>query len=145
MWVTIAPELKNKVKETKPANLDLRTEQLLGLPPLKNYYHFFFEFWVRPQDLYRPCPDNEITDNACQLAFPSGVAPEFRVWIDSQRISRFFGGDPTKRYPWTELGYTYDWSPSNPSHHGCSEFVIKRWATIYQRHFYTTSEYIYGK
>jgi len=145
MWVTIAPELKNKVKGTKPANLDLRLEQLLGLPPVKKYYNLFFEFWVRPQDLYRPCPDNEITDNACQLAFPANVAPEYRAWADSQRISRFFGGEPTQRYPWTELGYTYDWSPLNPSHHGCSEFVIKRWATIYQRYFYTTSEYIYGK
>lgn len=145
MWVTIAPELKRKMKGTKPEKLDLRLEQMLGLPPVENYYKLFFEFWVRPQDLYRPCPDNDITDNACQLAFPAGVTPEYRSWVDSQRISRFFGGDLSSRYPWTQLGYTYDWNPKNTAHHGCSEFVIKRSCTIYQRHFYSTSEYIYGK
>ncbi len=144
MWVTTAPELKQKVRTTKPTELELRLEQLLGLPPVENYYKYFFEFWVRPQDLYRPCADNEITDNACQIAFPPNVTPEFVSWVDSQRISRFFGGDPKTRYPWTELGYTYDWSPANTTHRGCSEFVIKKFATIYQRHFYSTSEYIYG-
>ena len=144
MWVTVAPELKTKVKGVKPADIDLRLEQLLGLPPVENYYKYIFEFWVRPQDLYRPCADNEITDNACQINFPPTVSPEYVAWVDSQRISRFFGGTLKNRYPWTELGYTYDWSPSNPTHHGCSEFVIKKFANIYQRHFYSTQEYFFG-
>lgn len=28
------------------------------------------------------------------------------------------------KYPWMELGYTYDWNTENPTHVGMSEFVI---------------------
>ncbi len=145
LWITVAPELKNKVKGTAKKDIDLRLEQMLGLPPDSGYYVSFFEFWVRPEDMYRPCPDNEISDKSCKLAFPANVSPEYVTWMNAQRISRFFGGDPKARYPWTELGYTYDWNPSNEKHFGCSEFVIKQNSTIYQRHFYSTLEYIYGK
>ncbi len=145
MWVTVAPELRERMSGVPRKKLDLRLEQLLGLPPVPNYYKLFFEFWVRPQDLYRPCADNEIADNACELDFPAGVTPAHRAWIDSQRISRFFAPKTEDRFPWTQLGYTYDWNKKNKSHHGCSEFVVKRWATIYQRHFYSTEEYVYGK
>jgi hypothetical protein len=27
-------------------------------------------------------------------------------------------------YPWTALGYTYDWGNPTPPHYGVSEFVI---------------------
>ena len=145
MWVTVAPELKERMKDVPRKKLNLRLEQLLGLPPAPNYYKLFFEFWVRPQDLYRPCADNDITDNACELDFPAGITPAHRAWIDSQRISRFFAPKVEDRFPWTQLGYTYDWNRKNKSHHGCSEFVVKRWATIYQRRFYSTEEYVYDK
>lgn len=37
----------------------MRLKQLLGLPPTATN-SYFVKFWVRPNDLFRPCPDKEI-------------------------------------------------------------------------------------
>lgn len=43
-------------------------------------------------------------------------------------------------YPWTRLGYTYDWG--NPrADMGLSEFVIKKGAEIAINSVYTTEDY----
>jgi hypothetical protein len=144
IWVTTAPELKNKVRSIDSNHVSTRIKQLLGVPPYATYTTFV-AFWVRPQDLYRPCPDSETSDNSCVVGIPKGTSPQYVAWIDSQRISRFFGTDTAWRFPWTELGYTYDWYPENRTHQGCSEFVIRRYSKVYFIHKYTTNQYIYGK
>ncbi len=144
IWVTTAPELKNKVRKVDSNQVSTRIKQLLGVPPYAGYTTFV-TMWVRPQDIYRPCPDSETNDKSCVVGFPKGTSPEYVAWIDSQRISRFFGADTAWRFPWTELGYTYDWYPKNRTHQGCSEFVIRRFSKVYFIHKYTTNQYIYGK
>lgn len=144
IWVTMAPEVKSKVRRIDSNHVSTRIKQLLGLPPYAGY-STFVTMWVRPQDIYRPCPDSETNDKSCMVSFPNGTSPEYKDWINSQRISRFFGSDTAWRFPWTELGYTYDWYPQNTTHQGCSEFVIRRNAKVYFIHKYTTNEYIYGK
>jgi len=48
--------------------------------------------------------------------------------------------NPAKGYPWTRLGYTYDWG--NPdSEVGLSEFVITAGATIKIENVYETAAY----
>jgi len=49
-----------------------------------------------------------------------------------------------KKYPWTRLGYTYDWG--NPCHEvGLSEFVIKKDAEVIVEDIETVEEYFgYG-
>ena len=44
----------------------MRLEKLLGLPPNSGKTKFV-EIWVRPQDLFRPSPDPEITDCVAEL------------------------------------------------------------------------------
>ncbi len=144
VWITAAPELKNKVKGIDSNHINMRLLQLLGLPPQAKY-SYFVEMWVRPEDLYRPCPDNEITDCACGLCFPAKTDSSYIKWFSEQRLSRFFVCDTAARYPWTELGYTYDWNPQNQSHVGCSEYVIRQQSNVYINHIYTTNQYIYGK
>ena len=129
-WVTIVPQLKNFCHNYVPrqTSLTLRLEELLGLPP-NNGKTRFVEMWVKPQDLFRPSPDPEITDQEAGLDFPSStflsVSPDYVKWFNDLSTASY--GD--NGYPWTRLGYTYDWG--NPkSEVGLSEFVINKGATI---------------
>ncbi|MEM9546010.1 MAG: hypothetical protein AAGA77_08550, partial [Bacteroidota bacterium] len=123
IWITTAPELLNRMKKDNPSDVDLRLKQLLGLPP-NSVYNYFVEFWVRPSDLFRPCPDNEITDSRCGLCFSENEDASYIAWINDNRISRYYNCDLFDNYPWTQLGYTFDWNKDNKSHVGLSEFVI---------------------
>jgi len=143
-WVTVVPEIKNFFGAAIPQ--PLRIAQLLGLPPTAatagdpNEYKYMLELWVSPQDLFRPCPDTEISDTTCETSFPTDpfrmldpsntvratAGPEYgdfmvyTSWFTNQaHYSYTLGSSP---YPWTRLGYTYDWGSSN--HVGLSEFVL---------------------
>jgi hypothetical protein len=140
-WVTVAPELKNfcTTYSTAQPNLTLRLEQLLGLPPA-NGKTKFVEMWVTPQDLFRPSPDPEITDQEAGLTFPQSkfltISEEYKAWFNDLS-SQSYGENG---YPWTRLGYTYDWG--NPSSEvGLSEFVINTGATIEVQGVTNTEDY----
>ena len=143
IWVTAAPELQSLCKDQKfgrKEGLDLRIKQLLGLPPTTEK-NFFVEFWVRPQDLYRPCPDSEITDSECGLAFPEATPEAYVDWFNQLRLDSYYNPEWDKNYPWTELGYTFDWNPKNKTHIGLSEFIIGKNKNIIVKGFSTTSDY----
>jgi len=122
IWVTVVPEMEDWFLANYSSGSDYvdRTEELLGLPRDKGYTHFI-EIWVNPTDLWRPSPDNEITDNAAQLDFPADIDSTYQVWYNDNIIYSYF----PQRYPWTRLGYTYDWG-SSTTEIGLSEFVIKK-------------------
>jgi hypothetical protein len=141
IWVTTAPELKERIKLESPKDTNLRLLQLLGLPPTSKY-SYFVEFWVRPGDLFRPCPDKEIWDASCDLCFPQETSKEHIDWINENRISRYYQCDLYNQYPWGQLGYTYDWNHKNKSHIGLSEFIIDKNKIIYVNRIVTTSEYL---
>lgn len=71
IWVTAVPELKNFCigYQATGANLSLRLEQLLGLPP-NNGYKYVIEIWVKPEDLFRPSPDPERARSRSRTRFP---------------------------------------------------------------------------
>ncbi|MCB1034358.1 MAG: hypothetical protein KDD47_11060 [Acidobacteria bacterium] len=129
VWVTLMPELQELCRHTYPRGrkaLTRRLERLLGLPPEAGYTRFA-ELWVDPSDLRRPCPDKEITDRQCSLAFPPSEPDDsdYRRWFESQQESTY-GEDG---YPWTRLGYTYDWG--NPlTEVGLSEYLVWTGATV---------------
>jgi len=144
IWITTAPELKNRMKQLKADDTNLRLKELLGLPP-NSVYSYFVEFWVKPEDLFRPCPDKEITDNRCDLCFPENSDTIHINWINQNRIDRYYPCNLYNKYPWTQLGYTYDWNPKNRSHVGLSEFVIGTHKNIVVNAIYTTEEYLKTK
>jgi hypothetical protein len=145
VWVTAAPDLQNWAKTAQFKNgIDLRIKQLLGLPPNAKK-RFFVEFWVRPQDLFRPCPDAEITDSECNTCFPESSSPEHKEWINNMRANSYSNCTLYYQYPWTQLGYTYDWNPKNKTHIGLSEYVIRKNANVVVHKFYTTEAYIEKK
>lgn len=142
IWVTTSPQLKNWFHQQHVADTNLRLKQLLGLPPSGTNYNYFVEFWVKPSDLFRPCPDNEINDKSCSTCFPANTPPDYINWINESRISRYYACQLYDQYPWTQLGYTYDWNPGNPTHVGMSEFVIRKNATVYVKQVSTTKQYL---
>ncbi|HEX2956148.1 MAG TPA: hypothetical protein VHO70_04935 [Chitinispirillaceae bacterium] len=136
-WVTVPYEFKKWNAEFHPnPDSSLRIEQLLGMPPNKGYTHFI-ELWIRPGDLFRPSPDCEITDSRAGLSFPSTADSTFKTWFNGNIIYSYF----PPHFPWTRLGYTYDWGNSQ-SEIGLSEFVIRRNCSVIVNAVYTTAEYI---
>lgn len=128
VWTTAAPQLQRFCKGTGLSGdaLTARLEQRLGLPP-GGTYDRVVEFWVLPEDMFRPSPDPEIDDSVAQLEFPDGATDEHRAWIEAQREGSYTG-DPG--YPWTQLGYTYDWAPGAGSEVGESEFVVREGSEV---------------
>ncbi|OWY20028.1 hypothetical protein C7N43_24565 [Sphingobacteriales bacterium UPWRP_1] len=143
IWVTLAPELKNLGAErrfSRRLGLDFRLKQLLGMPPAANK-QYMVEFWVKPDDLFRPCPDAETTDTACSLCFTEKTDSLHRQWINQTRLASYYNCNIYDNYPWTQLGYTYDWNRKNKTHIGLSEFVIGANKNIVVGNIYTTAEY----
>ncbi|NEP14228.1 MAG: hypothetical protein F6K14_29345 [Symploca sp. SIO2C1] len=140
-WVTVAPELQNfckKYNRNTLVPLPYRINQVLGLTPEKEETYQkrkFAQIWVKPKDLFRPTPDPEITDSEAELGFiPNWFRPisdSYKYWFLNQLM--------TNNYPWTKLGYTYDWGQHSdwqeidadrPANVGLSEFIIQEKATI---------------
>ncbi|MFT6334500.1 MAG: hypothetical protein ACI86M_001233 [Saprospiraceae bacterium] len=147
VWVTTAPELQNLCSDKKfgrKEGLNLRLKQLFGLPPTVTK-KYFVEFWVKPEDLFRPCPDTEINDASCGLSFPKGTSDEYIQWVNNLRIQSYYNPEWNSNYPWTELGYTYDWNPSNKLHIGLSEFVIRENSNVIIHNFVSTADYCKAK
>ncbi|MDD6483783.1 MAG: copper amine oxidase N-terminal domain-containing protein [Clostridiales bacterium] len=120
VWVFKADEIMEwGHKNGMAKNMTRRMEQLIGLYPNKGYTHFSM-LWVNPKDLYRPSPDNEVTDNIASLIFSEGTDESYIEWFNSNIISSYY----PHKYPWTRLGYTYDWA-DNGTDYGLSEFVLR--------------------
>lgn len=143
MWVSAAPEVRNfcqaYLRQNPNGDLDLRLRQLLGLPPA-DQKTTFVEFWVDPSRMFRPSPDPEITDHEAELDFRQSEAvatsSSHIEWFNQLREVSYL----SPGYPWTRLGYTYDWG--NPeSEIGVSEFVISGGSNLQVHASYTTQEY----
>jgi len=130
-WVTLSPELKNICRNYTGANLLLRLKQLLGLP-ITSANDTIVEFYVNQSYLLRPSRDPEITDREAEVAFrtntPSyaSVSTNYQGWFQRTIVSRNYGmtNGVWNAYPWTQLGYTYDWSKTGNNVMGLSEFVV---------------------
>ncbi|MBN1572346.1 MAG: hypothetical protein JW984_04025 [Deltaproteobacteria bacterium] len=145
IWVTTVPELKefsreNRLGRLAPEALTLRLEGLMGLPP-NNGKDRFVEIWVSPEDLFRPSPDPEVTDMEAELDFPGPkrlvtISKKHILWFNDLRSKSYGEGG----YPWTRLGYTYDWG-SKEGEVGLSEFVIMEGAEVTINSVTKTSDY----
>jgi hypothetical protein len=127
VWVTLSPQLRDLCRSysKEPKALRLRLQQLLGLPAdaegSKATPREFVVMTVRARDLFRPCPDPDPTKPSCTLDFPKDAPERHKAWMAGQVSSRYTapGG-----YPWTRLGYTFDWNPDTPRY-GASEYVLR--------------------
>ncbi len=117
-FVTVVPEVAEWFRSHhEPATVP-RMEQLLGLPS-QNGKTRFVQLWVWPSDLRRPSCDPEVDDTVAQVDFSQGVDRRWVRYMNDRTALCYVGPWP---YPWTRLGYTYDWGASN--HVGVSEFIV---------------------
>ncbi|MBX2876905.1 MAG: hypothetical protein KTR30_32605 [Saprospiraceae bacterium] len=145
-WVTKKSEMIQRAKAFRlrrfaGERLALRMEQLLGLAPQpqRDTSRVFMEIWVKESDLFRPCRDPEISDLSCSLNFPTGAYASissaydsvYQELIKNNERSEPSADAPSYWAPWTRMGYTYDWHPSNRSHVGMSEYIIKQGAIVW--------------
>jgi len=139
-WVTVAPQIQTffKTQVSPGTNLTLRADELLGLPP-NCTDTYFVELWVQPQSLFRPTPNNEINDTVASFTFPSSATASYKQWFDNYLITAYY----PMQYPWTRLGYTYDWG-NTKTHVGLSEFVIPQNSTVIVKSVTPTTEYLEG-
>ena len=136
LWVTTCPEMADSLRSERTSAADFvgRAEEMLGLPPDQGYTHFA-ELWVLPADLFRPAYDPEITDTECGLNYPGNIDPEYVGWFEDNIIYSYF----PPRYPWTRLGYTYDWGGSDEI--GMSEFVLRKGSSAIVKTTCTNDEF----
>ncbi len=113
----------------------LRMQQLIGVSPQSGKTHFT-TMWVDPDDLYRPSADRRIDTTLAVLDFPENTDPEYIEWFNSKIIDSYY----PHNYPWTRLGYTYDWA-DNGTEYGLSEYVIKNGSTVTVEKTYTNEEF----
>ncbi|MGK7943129.1 MAG: hypothetical protein AB4058_01510 [Microcystaceae cyanobacterium] len=134
VWVTVVPELKtfctNYVETNTNPTLNERLDQLLGLIPDSGKTDLV-EILVDPQYLKRPTRNpnpalydqDELLSLIRESSFPQEVTYNYRNWYN-----KLENGRPNSRYPWTGLGYTYDWGiypkTTLQTDAGLSEFVI---------------------
>lgn len=138
VWVTPAPQLQTLCKGLglDGTDLDHRLEQLLGVPP-DNGKDRVVQLWVPTDGLFRPSPDPEIDDDVAQLDFPEGTDQAHIDWFEAQRAKSYGEGG----YPWTRLGYTYDYAPDASSEVGLSEFVAREGTKAVVESIETQAEY----
>jgi hypothetical protein len=142
VWVTAAPEVQQKCRKFTEPDLELRLRQLLGLQPDAKI-KYFVTMTVRSSDIFRPatnpttttewpCTDSPSKDATCGEVFPDWASSDHIKWIANQMLSSYVVSEAhtgAYSYPWTRLGYTYDWKPG-ADRYGASEYVIRPGAVI---------------
>lgn len=146
IWVTVEPHLqefcRRQARSLSAEELVLRLEQRLGLPPASNKT-VFVRITVDGDGIFRPCADPRTDTVTCALGPPPDrVAPADQDWFYRQYYGSYALARPTQ-YPWTSLGYTYDWG-GDGSEVGESEFVIRRGAAITVEAIVPTAQYCGG-
>jgi hypothetical protein len=152
-WLTAVPYLQRFCRPTGLTGeaLRIRLAQRLGIPPTSTN-DAIVQMWVDPHLFFRPCPDPEINDQECQVNLTTGlvdtsapcpwqaalsdqVSGQFVTvsaahlnWMCSNWTSSYMPAPGSPSYPWTALGYTYDWG--SPSFYGESEFVLPAGSTV---------------
>ena len=140
VWVTAVPEVQQKCTRFQEPDLEMRLRELLGLQPdakIKN----FVTMTVMSADIFRPTTDpttttqwpcSDSTNATCGEQFPTWVSSDHIKWIANQMLSSYVISEShtgAYSYPWTRLGYTYDWKPG-ADRYGASEYVIRAGAVV---------------
>jgi len=142
VWVTVEPHLRefcrSFVHDHRPDDEALieRIEQRLGLGPASSKTYFVRFRIDRPVTLlmFRPCPDPDPSKSSCSFGPPSQTPPQYPLWFLSQYYSSY-GQSLIGEFPWTALGYTFDWAPASRGasrfeRFGESEFVARAGAPV---------------
>jgi hypothetical protein len=151
-WVTLVPELWNACRQFT-GDVAMQVRELLGVPP-DHQIPTIVVMKVQPSDIFRPtpdptpwtlCPCGNPTGNECTFApqvqcgnsFPKDVAPSHVQWIANTTLSV---RQAPNGFPWTHLGYTYNWKPGADPY-GASEYIVRKGSIVSDIKTRTLEEY----
>lgn len=133
LWAYTDKEFLKWFKENreKVTQWDNRLKQLLGKAP-NSEDAYFTVFWANVKDVFRPAYNPDVANETMSLEMPGefeNISEEnvawFKNWFDETKAK----ASGENGFPWTRLGYTYDWG--NPdSKYGLSEFIVRDGAEI---------------
>ena len=141
VWCVSEEEMRKWVLDNEKGVTDwtVRLHQVLGMPTTKGYTTIT-ALWVDADLLYRPA---NVTDPkaAMSATYQKTGNEEFdtmyKAWFDGNIIWSYFDS----AFPWTRLGYTYDWA-DNGKDYGLSEFLIFSGAAAKVEYTYSVEEYV---
>jgi hypothetical protein len=129
-WLFIPKQMKNKIGPSFTPTSDtlMRICQLLGLPPVNSKTNTHIAtMWVKAEKLYRPAGNPAIGTKSATAVLQSTVPPAYATWFNSYIIYAYYrplGSATDAHYPWTRMGYTYDWA-AGANRVGLSEYVLQ--------------------
>ena len=142
LWVTTGNELpawyRDPANGVNAGNISLKTAELHGLPTSSiPQYNAIVELLVDPAKLVRPTRDPNVAAQPTALptqpfaAKPASMLQAdyeaYKTWYTANISSSYGAANPDNRYPWTQMGYTYNWGGDQSdlsSIKGLSEFVL---------------------
>jgi len=146
VWVTLVPEVRDSCARFARGELGLEVAALLGLPP-GAAGGYFAEFQVPLAALFRPTADPTVlrplpcadasAGVVCATRFPAGTPAEHYAFIAGTAL---FNWREDGGYPWTRLGYTYNWRAGAPPY-GASEYVARGGTRLSRLAIHRAEEY----
>ncbi|RFS21099.1 hypothetical protein DVR12_17325 [Chitinophaga silvatica] len=128
-WLFIPEQMKRRIMSDLHSDTDTinRISEMLGLPPhySKSNTHIA-EMWVKAVRLYRPAGNPDITTTTTGAPLIVNAPQDYSSWFNNYIIYAYYRYLSTSfdyHYPWTRLGYTYDWAPGKKKV-GLSEYVL---------------------
>jgi len=132
VWVTGVPEVFDRC-QTFTGDVVMQLRQLIGLPPDAHIPRVLV-LRVKATDLFRPAvvpdisttlPCTQMTGGpvppSCGNVYPPDTTAAHYEWMATQSFALH---ELPSGYPWTHLGYTYNWAP-NEDRYGASEYLIR--------------------
>lgn len=136
VWVFSGAEFSDwyAANSAEVENWDLRLAQVLGMPEDAGCTSVT-TLWVTPADLCRPAFDPDVTAGTMTTALTGGEW--YQDWFRANTAASYVEGG----YPWTRLGYTYDWA-DNGTEYGLTEFIIRPGAQVTVEQTLATEDYL---
>lgn len=142
LFVALPKEVRAACKGAAEPVLAL--QQILGLPPRTGEY-VMVEFGVPTTRVFRPCASGpDVTATSCSFTLPdpamaarakaAAALTETQAFVFRQMWASYTFNVPTKEsfgYPFTAMGWTYDWNPAADDTFGVSEYVAKQGAQTF--------------
>lgn len=156
LWVTLEGEVRSRCRAwgLHGDALRERLEQLLGLPPQQpedRRKTHMVTFELARDALQRPCLGESADASGtvrCTLRPTAAADPQLRQFVlEQMAVTWVADGHGAPGYPFTRLGYTYDWhsSAAGAGHYGASEFVVRPGTEVRVTSATATDEYCRGQ
>lgn len=150
-WITVEPELQTLCRRITNPDLIPGLHKLLGLKPAtaSDAGRKFVLFTIAKEEptgptgkgAFRPCADPDPTATQCdnQVKGPDAYVQWFsNTMVASYKLDANMNDTG---YPWTRLGYTYNWDPAATSHRGAQEYVVPAGTPVQIRAIVSPEEY----